>query len=322
MKTKNIIILTVLILGGLMMNQAAFSAQLPQRLLPVSAIRATPVPRPKATPTPAPDAIAISYQTSAASNIAINVTAGQAGAPAGFFIQWMTLGDYVALGNQWPETLDVPNPAAPSFCKATFRSVVSQNCTGYNLSPGQSVTIIIGDDNLYDNCAVSSPCSGSPLLCNTAYVFRALAIDPTGQHDNLRVSETITCATLACAGGSSCTYSQGYWRNHPNAWPVTSLILGTVTYQAAELMVILENPAHGNGLVILTHQLIAAKLNIANGADPSAIQQAITDADNMIGALVAPPIGDGYLLPGQTGDLTEILTEYNEGTIGPGHCND
>jgi hypothetical protein len=87
-------------------------------------------------------------------------------------------------------------------------------------------------------------------------------------------------------------------------------------------MAILDNPAQGNGLVILAHQLIAAKLNIANGADPSAILQAVTDADNMIGALVAPPIGNGYLPPDQTGDLTETLTEYNEGTIGPGHCND
>ncbi len=42
----------------------------------------------------------------------------------------------------------------------------------------------------------------------------------------------------------------------------------------------------------------------------------------MIGALVVPPIGNGYLAPGQTSDLTETLTEYNEGTIGPGHCID
>jgi hypothetical protein len=86
-------------------------------------------------------------------------------------------------------------------------------------------------------------------------------------------------------------------------------------------MAILDNPAQGNGLVILTHQLIAAKLNIANGADPSAVQQALTDADNMIGGLVVPPIGSGYLSSDQTSDLTETLTEYNEGTIGPGHCN-
>jgi hypothetical protein len=269
---------------------------------------------------PAVDSISISYETSAASNIAIDVAAGPNGAPAGFTIQWMTLADYVALGNQWPVTSEVPNGAAPSFCTAHFvPSSTSSGCTSYSLRSGQRVTITIGDDSLYDSCAVSSPCSGAPLLCNTAYVFRAIALDATRQ---LMVSQTITGATMACVGGSSCTYSQGYWRNHPNAWPVASLSLGTMTYQAAELMAILDDPARGNGLVILVHQLIASKLNIANGADPSAVQQALTNADNMIGALVVPPIGNGYLAPEQTGDLTETLTEYNEGTIGPGHCND
>jgi hypothetical protein len=324
MKTKCIILLTILTLGGLVVNQSVLSTPLPHRPLPEAKTRSTPVPRLVATPTPAPapaaNSIVISYETSAASNIAINVTAGPTGAPAGFSIQWMTLADYKALGNQWPVTSEVPNFQAPSFCKANFRGIVpSSGCIPYNLQPGQSVTVVIGDDSLYDNCAVSSPCSGAPLLCNTAYVFRASALDATGQ---LRISETITCATLPCVGGSSCTYTQGYWRNHPDAWPVTSLTLGTVTYQAGELMAILDNPAQGNGLVILAHQLIAAKLNVANGADPSAVQQTITDADAMIATLVIPPIGNGYLPPGQTGNLTETLTEYNEGTIGPGHCSD
>jgi hypothetical protein len=324
MKTKSIILLTILTLGGLMMNPAAFSGQLPHRPLPMPAVRSTPVPRPGTqppTPTPAPNIqpVTISYETSAASNIAVSVTAGGTGARAGFSIQWMTLTDYIALGNQWPGTSEIPNAQAASFCKANFAGIVpSSGCLPYNLRPGQSVTVNIGDDSLYDNCAVSSPCSGAPLLCNTAYVFRASALDATGQ---LRVSNTITCTTIPCVVGTSCTYSQGYWRNHPDAWPVTSLTLGTVTYQAAELMAILDNPAQGNGLVILVHQLIATKLNIANGADPSAVDQTVTDADNMIGALVVPPIGNGYLAPGQTSDLTETLTEYNEGTIGPGHCN-
>jgi hypothetical protein len=30
----------------------------------------------------------------------------------------------------------------------------------------------------------------------------------------------------------------------------------------------------------------------------------------------------GYLSPSQTSELTDTLTEYSEGTIGPGHCDD
>jgi len=99
-------------------------------------------------------------------------------------------------------------------------------------------------------------------------------------------------------------------------------MLGAVSYSESQLLQILNRPAQGNGLVILAHQLIAAKLNIANGADPTAVQQFVNNADNMVGGLIVPPIGNGYLSPSQTSELTDTLTEYNEGTIGPGHCND
>ena len=185
----------------------------------------------------------------------------------------------------------------------------------YILGAGQSVTIVIGDDHLFDNNCVTSQCAGTPLRCDTAYVFRVRA------NGGNEFSDTITCATMPCVE-PGCTYTQGYWRTHPNAWPVGTLTLGTSSYTESQLLQILGQPAQGNGLVILAHQLIAAKLNIANGADPSDVQQAIIDADTMIGELVVPPIGSDYLPSGQTSALTETLTEYNEGTIGPGHCED
>jgi hypothetical protein len=126
MKTKSILLLTILTFSGLVTNRPAFCAPPPRRPLPAPQLRATPVPRSVATPRPAPavDSIGITYETSAASNIAIAVTAGQSGMPAGFSIQWMTLADYVALGNQWPVTPEVPNAPAPSFCKANFSGIV------------------------------------------------------------------------------------------------------------------------------------------------------------------------------------------------------
>jgi hypothetical protein len=100
------------------------------------------------------------------------------------------------------------------------------------------------------------------------------------------------------------------------------LMLGAVSYSESQLPQILNRPAQGNGLVILVHQLIAAKLHIANGADPTAVQQTVIEGDSMIGGLIVPPIGHRYLSPDQTSSLTETLTEYNQGTVGPGHCND
>ena len=73
-------------------------------------------------------------------------------------------------------------------------------------------------------------------------------------------------------------------------------------------------------MIALAHQLIAAKLNVANGADDTAVAGYIAAADALIGGLVVPPVGSGSLPSSQTSALTEALRKYNEGDIGPGHC--
>jgi hypothetical protein len=117
-----------------------------------------------------------------------------------------------------------------------------------------------------------------------------------------------------------CTYTQGYWKNHPTAWPVTSLTLGSVTYTQAELLSILKQPVKGNGLVSLSYQLIAAKLNVATGASPAPTAD-IDAADALIGGLVVPPVGSGKLERGATSTLGGRHDDFNNGRTGPGHCD-
>lgn len=124
-------------------------------------------------------------------------------------------------------------------------------------------------------------------------------------------------------GGASCTLTLGYWKNHANAWPASSLTLGTVSYTKTQLLQILKQPPAGNGLVTLAHQLITAKLNKASGASvPSSAAQAIADADTLIGSKVVPPNGTGKLAPSATSRLVQILDAYNNGLTadGPRHC--
>jgi len=124
-----------------------------------------------------------------------------------------------------------------------------------------------------------------------------------------------------------CTYTQGYWKTHgpaatgnnTNEWPVDGLTLGTVAYTADELQTIFNTAPKGNGLITLAHQLIAAKLNVENGASSGAIDQAIADADALIGGLDI--LGGGTLTPAQVASLVTALTNFNEGTTGPGHCD-
>ena len=66
------------------------------------------------------------------------------------------------------------------------------------------------------------------------------------------------------ASQENCTRTQGFWKNHEETWPVEELSLGNVTYTKTELLAILRTPPRrGDATYILAHQLIAAKLTVA-----------------------------------------------------------
>jgi hypothetical protein len=120
---------------------------------------------------------------------------------------------------------------------------------------------------------------------------------------------------------TTCVRGQGYWKNHPDQWPVNQLLLGNNAYDQEELLSILNQPVQGNGLVLLAHQLIAAKLNIASGADGTCIEQTLADADALIGDLLVPPVGTGYLRPQDVSALADTLDSYNEGDLCAAACD-
>lgn len=119
----------------------------------------------------------------------------------------------------------------------------------------------------------------------------------------------VLVAVLFISSSASANCTQGFWKNHPHLWCTDTLQLGDVVYNQGELLSILWLEVEGNGLVSLAHQLIAAKLNVACGADPI---DCIADADELIGPLVVPPVGTGYLAPEVTSLLVQCLTAFNE----------
>lgn len=127
--------------------------------------------------------------------------------------------------------------------------------------------------------------------------------------------------TITCGGACTTTLGQGYWKNHGDLWPVSSLTLGTTSYTKAQLISILnEDPGHGptaNGLIILSYQLIAAKLNRANGVpNTNNVDAQIAAADALIGALVVPPVGSGYKAPNLVGTIKDALEAFNQSCSG------
>jgi hypothetical protein len=117
----------------------------------------------------------------------------------------------------------------------------------------------------------------------------------------------------------NCTHSIGYWKQHPETWPVDGLIFGKVAYTKEEALLIFDAHHRGDATYILAYQLIAARLNILNGADPSFLEKTLVDADAW---LVANPLGSKPKNPGRKEGiaLAEVLEMYNNGEIGPGMC--
>jgi len=122
-------------------------------------------------------------------------------------------------------------------------------------------------------------------------------------------------------GSSDCTYTQGYWKNHPEDWPVLTLKIGNTNYNQAKLLEIFNTPPAGNPTYILAHQLIAALLNRYNGASISTtVQGYINQAQSLFQTW---PIGSNPTssVATQMVTLSGYIDAYNNGNAGPAHCD-
>jgi len=245
------------------------------------------------------------------SSVRMRVKAGASGADAGFTAQWMTKADYDANGG-WAAEGD--SRLFQGDFSGTPVWVTEGNAGDYGLSASQWMSIELGQ--LFDESGVVAS-DTDELQAGTQYVVRVFARG-TGALDASNPTADIVVETLPAA--QNCTFTIGYWKTHPGAWPTSSLTLGTVNYTAAELLAILNTPSGGNGLIILCHQLIAAKLNIINGANGSIVNAIIAAGDAQIGSLICPSIGSDSLTPGSTSAASHTLDDWNNGITGPGHC--
>ena len=241
----------------------------------------------------------------------LSVTAGPSGAPYGFTVWYMTQAEYDVSGWQYGPTV---TQGVATFTGVPTLNTFGGTITSFVLNPDESVLVEIGD--LDDETGVWFNHPGE-LVPGTDYVFCVTANNATmtwypasGYSANEQTSTK---------GDQDCVFTQGYWKNHEEAWPVSSLSLGSIAYTDAELLLIFHQPVQGNGIVSLCRQLIATKLNIANGADPDPIQDTVDNADNLIGSLLVPPIGSGSIDPSVTSSLTQALDDFNNGVDGD-HC--
>lgn len=122
---------------------------------------------------------------------------------------------------------------------------------------------------------------------------------------------------IAACGSSAneCPLTQGFWKNHPEDWPVTDLTIGGMFYTAGELLTILQTPPKkGNSYLILGHQVIAALLNIAKGSDPSVIADTLADAE---AALTGVNLLTDFVKDTDLNATADMLDDYNSRDLTP-----
>ena len=124
-------------------------------------------------------------------------------------------------------------------------------------------------------------------------------------------TEEFTVSFICDCEEPPCTFTPGYWKNHPDAWPVSELTLGGITYDMPMLMEILDTPTRGRMPVKLAHHLIAAKLNVLSSGYGGEINDAIADADDFLAmhAIFSRPWGEEK----DTAEaIKNILCAFNE----------
>jgi hypothetical protein len=251
------------------------------------------------------DTPALSVVDAGLFQVTLRVAAGPSGAPSGFLVQWMEQDDFDRLGG-WPAGSD------PALVFCAYVGVPTLNlwgATDFRLAPGVEAMVQPGD--VFDETGIVTNAI-DVLQPGHQYVFRAQTVGDASSG----ASNYSLMADAFTMGSAECT--QGFWKNHEDLWPpfCTPMILGSVDYSKNQLLAIFNEPASGNGLISLAHQLTAAQLNICNGSDPGPIASTIAAADALIDGLVCPPIGSGYLAPSATSALTEQLDRYNNGKLG------
>jgi hypothetical protein len=148
---------------------------------------------------------------------------------------------------------------------------------------------------------------------------------------------TVT-VSVPCAG---CTLTPGYWKTHSyhgpaakpdDAWYNLGDVDGDGVSEGPDEMFFLSgqtyyevlwtSPKGGNAYYILAHAYIAARLNLLDGASSTpAVNESTTWAENFFKVKTPADVLDKKERA-KAIHYAEILDQYNNGYIGPGHCTE
>lgn len=129
-----------------------------------------------------------------------------------------------------------------------------------------------------------------------------------------------------------CTLTQGFWKTHSSMGPAAAKDFALAAWaelgEDAEFfdsgmtnLQVIQSPSKGgNAFFILGRQYVAAVLNGISGASTTAVAGDLADAAALFDGLAEGVTTFDDADRAEAIRLAGILADYNEGELGPGHC--
>ena len=112
------------------------------------------------------------------------------------------------------------------------------------------------------------------------------------------------------------TGTPGYWKNHPEAWPVSTITVGGVTYTKAEAIAWLKKVGKDKTTTMFS-SLVPAMLNVLIGNDGSCVSSTIIAANAWMAAY--GPVGSNVAASSDAWTVGEPMhrqmDDYNNGLL-------
>lgn len=215
------------------------------------------------------------------------------------------------------------------YCDANANGVQDSGEAGI---PGVKVTLLCKDEKgtTVASADATTDLNGKYLFENVPAGICEVAVDVSTISGGCNVPVCETVVRLKLAEGESnmnadfCfteqhgpgTGTPGYWKTHPEAWPVNSIVIGGRTYTKTQAIKFIGQAEKGDKTLTVFRHLVCAQLNIIIGNASGCIMDAIDDADAW---MAIHPVGSK--VSGSSAAWSEIsatattLDNYNNGLL-------
>ncbi|MRR07454.1 MAG: hypothetical protein EG828_11035 [Deltaproteobacteria bacterium] len=210
---------------------------------------------------------------------------------------------------------------SPTCGKVYFKFVVTNTGTTTlsNLTLTDSVystTSCTKPDTLQTNGSFT--CTIGPLPAQAG--LHENTATATGTYGGVTVTDADKAYYYGCDGTAA--KSPGYWKNHPEAWPVDSITIGGKIYTKAQAISLMNTPVTGDKTYTLFKALVAAKLDAMGCGDSSCVTDTIAKSDAW---MALHPAGSGVAGDSSAWKQAEpwylILDDYINGKLVCGGSN-